>query len=116
TDRNVNAVKWTVIFIALLFRGFVQARLTDDRVDRDRRFSGRAIANDKLALPTTNRNHRVDRHNPGLHRLADAAALDHARRDFFERIKCFGFDFALAIERLSYRIDHATEQSLSDGS
>src|SRR5439155_23096038 len=90
---------------------FVQPCLTDDRVDRDRRFSGRAIADDQLALAAANWNHRVDRHDTGLHRLADAAALYHAGRDFFERVKCLRFDLTFAVERVSYGIDHATQQS-----
>src|SRR5205814_1574725 len=48
-----------------------------------------------------------------LHWLTDAAALDYPGRDFFQRIKCFRFDFALAIERFPKSVDHATEQPLS---
>ena len=35
-------------------------------------------------------------------------------RDFFQRIKCFRFDSALAIERLPQRVNDAAEQPLSD--
>ena len=76
-------------------------------------FAGGAIADDQLALAATDRNHRVDRHDAGLHRLTDAAALDDAGRDFFHRIKCFRFDSALAIERLAEGVDDATEQRLA---
>ena len=58
------------------------------RVDRDRRFAGCAIADDQLALAATDRNHRVNGHDAGLNRLIDAPALDDARRNFFQRIKC----------------------------
>ena len=93
---------------------FVQTRLADDGVDRNGGFAGRAIADDQLALAATDRNHRVDRHDAGLHRLIDAAALDDARRNFFQRIKCFGFDRSFAIERLAERVHHAAEQRLAD--
>ena len=64
-------------------------------------FAGGAIADDQLALTAADRNHRVDRHDAGLHRLADALTLDDARRDLFHRIGSFRFDRAFAIERLA---------------
>ena len=51
--------------------GLVDARLVDDRVDGDGRLAGGAVADDQLALAAADRNHRVDRHDAGLHRLAD---------------------------------------------
>jgi len=42
------------------------AALVDDRVDRDRRLTGRAIADDEFALAAPDRNQRVDRADAGL--------------------------------------------------
>ena len=114
TNRDIDAIKRTIIFLAGFLGGFVQARLTDDRVDRDRRFAGRAIANDQLALTAADRNHRVDRHDASLDRLAHAFTFDDAGRDFFERVKCFALDRSLVVERLAERINYATEQSFAD--
>ena len=111
TDRDVNAIERPIILQLPVLRRLVQTRLADDGVDRDRRFAGRAIADDQLALAATDRNHRVDRHDAGLHRLADALALDDAGRDFFQRIKRLRFDRALAIERLAERVHDAAEQA-----
>ena len=47
----------------------------------------RTVADDQFALAAADRNHRVDGHDAGLHRLADGFALDDAGRDFFDRIK-----------------------------
>ena len=45
----------------------VAAALVQDRVDRDRGLAGRAVADDELALATTDRGHRVDRLEPRVH-------------------------------------------------
>jgi hypothetical protein len=42
----------------------VLALLVDDRVDRDRRLAGLAVADDQLALAAADRHHRVDRLEP----------------------------------------------------
>ena len=70
-DRDVDAVERTIVLVAGRFGRFVQPRLADDRVDADGRLAGRAVADDQLALAAADRNHRVDRHDAGLHRLAD---------------------------------------------
>jgi hypothetical protein len=71
------------------FGGLVDARLVDDRVHADGRLAGGTVADDQFALAAANRNHRVNRHDAGLHRLADGFAFDDAGRDFFDRIKAF---------------------------
>src|SRR5207253_7554842 len=82
TDRDINAIKRPIIFVAFVLRGFVQTRLTDDGVERDRRFSRRAVAYDQFPLTAADRNHRVDGHDACLDGLANTAALDHTRRNF----------------------------------
>ena len=51
---------------------------------------------------------------PGLHRLAHAASLDDARRDFLQRIKRFGLDRTFAIDWLPERVDDAAEKRFAD--
>ena len=114
TDCDINAVKRTIIFLLRVFGRLVQPRLTDDRVDRDGCFARGAVADNQLTLAATDRNHRVDRHNAGLHRLTDATPLDHARRNFFQWIKRFGFDRPLAIERLTNGVNDAAEKRFAD--
>src|SRR5205085_4050943 len=53
---------------------------------------------------TAYRNHRINCHNTGLDGLTDTATFDHARCDFFERIKGVGLDWTFAIQRLAQRI------------
>ena len=93
----------------------IQARLVDDRIDADGGLAGGTVADDQFALAAANRNHRVDGHDAGLHRLADRFALDDAGRDFFNRISGFGFDRAFAVDRLAEGIHHAAEQAFADG-
>ena len=52
--------------------------VVDDRVDRDRRLAGLAVADDQLSLAAADRDHRVDRLQAGLHRFVDGLALDDA--------------------------------------
>ena len=63
----------------------VLALLVDDRVDRDRRLAGAAVADDQLALALADRDQRVDRADTGLQRLLDRLALDDARRGVLDR-------------------------------
>ena len=114
-DRDVDAVERPVVRVAGRFGGLVQPRLADDRVDADGRLAGRTVADDQLALAAADRNHRVDRHDAGLHRLADRLAADDAGRDLLDRIGDVALDRALAVERLAERVDDAAEQPLADG-
>ncbi len=113
-DGDVDAIERSMVLQPAFFASFVQTRLANDRVDRDRRFSRGAIADDQLTLTAADRNHRVDRHDPGLDRLADAFSFDHTRRNFFERISRFRFDRAFAVERLAEGVDDAAEQRFTD--
>src|SRR5205807_5823177 len=112
SNGDVNAIERPVIFVPGILRCLVQTSLTDDGIDADRGFAGGAIADNELALAPANWNHRINCHDTRLHWLTDAAALDHPGRDFFQRIKCFRFDFSLAIERFPEGVDDATEQPL----
>ena len=59
-------------------------------------------------------NHRVDRHDARLHRLADRAPADDPGRELFDGIRRVARDRALAVERRAERVDDASEQALAD--
>ena len=77
-------------------------------------FPGAAVADDQLALPPADRDHRVDRLEPGLERLVHRLALDDARRLELERARLGRGDRALAVERVAERVDHAAEEPVAD--
>ena len=108
-DRDVDAVQ------LLLFVGAgVDALLVDEGVDRDRGLAGLAIADDQLALATTDRHERVDRLQARLHRLADRGARDDAGCLHLDAATLGRLDRALAIDRVAEAVDHAAEQRLAD--
>src|SRR5207342_3638442 len=100
-DRDVDALNAGVL-------------LVDDRVDRHGGLAGLAVADDQLALATSDRDHRVDRLVAGLHRLVDRLAPDHARGNGFNRGRELGFDRALAVDRFAECVDDAAEQFRTD--
>src|SRR5204863_9448253 len=89
--------------------------LVEDRVDRDGRLAGLAVADDQLTLAAPDRRHRVDGLDAGLQRLLDALTLNYRRRLQFQRAADVGLDVALAVDRLAQRVHHATEESVADG-
>ena len=93
----------------------VLVAVVDDRVDRDRRLAGLTVADDQLSLATADRDHPVDRHQPGLHRLGHRLALDDSRRFELGRTGLIGGDLTLVVERAAERVDQAAEQVVADG-
>ena len=91
----------------------VAAPLVDDRVHGERGLSGRAVADDELALPAADRGQRVDRLDPGLQRLFDRLPADDAGRLELERAPLVRLDGALAVEGGPKGIDHAAEQGFA---
>ena len=65
------------------------ALLVQDRVDRDRRLAGLAVADDQLALTAADRRHRVDGLDAGLHRLVHGLAA-HDRGAWISRRRSIG--------------------------
>ena len=114
-DRHVNGIERPEIRIATLKPLTVDARVVDDGVDADRRLAGLPVANHQLTLAAADRDHRVHRHDAGLHWLAHRLALDDAGRDFLHRIICLGGDVALAVDRPAKRVHHAAKQRLAHG-
>src|SRR5262249_6327855 len=80
------------------------------RGDCYRRLARRAVTDNQFALAAADRDHRVDRYDAGLDRLADALPFDDARGDFFEGIKGFGLDRALVVQWLADRVHNASEK------
>src|SRR5690606_28517052 len=74
TDGNVDVDNAGVLLV-----------LVDHRVDCDGGFTSLAVADDKFALATANRDHRIDGNNSGHHWFVNVLALQHTRSDFFGR-------------------------------
>ena len=88
--------------------------LVEDGVDRDRGLAGLAVADDQLALAAADRHQRVDRLEPGLHRLVHRFARDDARRlDLDPRAGDVG-QRPLAVDRVAEPVDHPAEQAAAD--
>ena len=100
-DRDVDADQVLVLVV-------------DDRVDRDRRLAGLAVADDQLSLAAADRDHPVDRHQAGLDRLLDRLALDDAGGFELGRTGLRGVDVALVVERPPERVDQPAQQLLAD--
>ncbi len=113
-DRHVDAVERTIGLVAGGSRGRVEARLADDRVDANGRLAGRTVADDELALTAADRDHRVDRHDSCLHRLADWPSPHDPRRDLLDRIRDVARDRSLAVQGLPEHIHDPAEQPLAD--
>ena len=92
----------------------VRALLVDDRVDRDRRLAGGAVADDELALAAPERKERIHHENAGRDRLGDERAIDDRRRRPLDRMERLRRDRLVAVERPPERIDDAAEQSRPD--
>jgi hypothetical protein len=97
TDGNVHAEH-------------VLSALIDDGVDSNGRLAGLTIADDELALTTTDRNHRVDGLEARLHRLFDRLTLHDAGSLELDAAAFLGIDRALAVDRISKSVDNATHE------
>ena len=89
--------------------------LVDDRIHRDGGLAGLAVADDKLALPAADGDHRVHGQDAGLHGLFDGLAIDDAGRLELHRARALGLDGALAVDGHAERVHHAAEQGLARG-
>ena len=55
------------------------ALLVDDRIEGDSGLTSLAVANDELALSTSDCEHRIDRLDTGVHRFFDWLAINNTR-------------------------------------
>src|SRR5438067_1577983 len=92
----------------------VLALLVDDRVDGDGRLSRLPVADDQLALTAADGNHRVDRLDAGLQRLAHALALHDAGRLDFDLACLLRGDRPLPVDRLAERVHDAADHRGAD--
>src|SRR6478672_1192272 len=95
--------------------GLPVALLVDDRVDRDRRLAGLAVADDELALAAADRRHRVDRLDAGLQRLVHRLALHDIGRLQLEGATRVGLDLAEAVDLVAERVDDAAAEVVAGG-
>src|SRR5262249_43166110 len=89
--------------------------LIDDGVDRDGGLAGLAVADDQLALAATDRHHRVNRFQTGLNGLLDRLSIDDAGRQPLNRGRLLGDDRTLPVDRLTKRVDDATQKLVANG-
>src|ERR1700730_14158607 len=108
-DRDVDAIQ-----LDLLVAGGIERLLVQDGVERDRGLAGLAVADDQLALAAADRDQRIDRLQPGRHRLVDRLARNDAGRLDVDTLAFRRLDRSLAVDRIAERIDHAAEQALAD--
>ena len=114
-DGDVDGVDRAEVGVARGEADAVGVGLVDDGVDRDGGLAGRAVTDDELALAAADRDHGVDGHDAGLHRLVDGLAGDDARGDLLDGVALGGDDRALAVERVAEGVDDAAEEALADG-
>ena len=93
----------------------VLALLVQDCVNGDGGLTSLTVADDQLALTTTDRNHGVDGQNAGLHGLMHGLAVDNARSLELNGARTLGLDLTLAVQRHTQRIHHAAKQGLAGG-
>ena len=94
--------------------GDVAALLIQDRINRDSRLAGLAIANNQLTLAATNRDQRINRLQSGLHGLGHRLSFDDARGLDLNTTILARDNFALAIDGLSESIHDAATQFGTD--
>src|SRR6185312_9253577 len=110
TDGDIDAIK-----LGLFVSAGVDAFLVDDGVDRHSGLAGLAVADDQLALAAADRDQGVDGLQARLNRLMYRFARNDAGRLDVDAA-AFGdvLEFALAVDRIAQRIDHAAQEALAD--
>ena len=92
----------------------VAALLVDDAVESDCGLASGAVADDKLALPATDGNHRVDCLDPGLNRRVNGASDSHVGGNDFNFSRAARVDGALAVDGLPESVHDAPDKLLAD--
>ena len=87
--------------------------MVDDRVNGDGGLPRLTVADDQLALATTDRDHAVDGLDAGLQRLFHRLAFDHAGGDAFQREVIAGFNRALAVNGTTEGINDTSDKRLT---
>src|SRR5207302_7970844 len=93
----------------------VAALLVDDGVQNDGGLARLPVADDQFALAAADGNHRVDGLDAGLQGLANRLAVHDAWRDALDGVALLGSNRSLAVEWHAQRIDHASDERVSNG-
>src|SRR5262252_1631161 len=107
-DRHIDAIE-----LDLLVAAGVERFLVEDGVERNGGLAGLAVPDDQFALPAADRDQRIDRLEPGRHRLMHRFARNDAGRlDVHPLARAR--DRPLVVDRIAERIDHPAKQALAD--
>ena len=105
-DGHVDTVDWLASLVVLT--------LIDDGVDSNSGFANLSVTNDKLALSTTDGNHRVDGLETSLQRLVHWLTEDDTRSLALKRqADALAVDVAASVDGLGQDIDDTSQQSLT---
>src|SRR5262249_18422582 len=88
--------------------------LIDDRINGNRGFTSLAIADDQLALSSSDRDHCIDCFDSSLQRFAHRRAINNSGSNSFYSRKLLRNNRAFSIEWFPNRIDDASDQSVSN--
>ena len=87
--------------------------LVQNGVDRDGRFARLSIAENQFALPTSDRNERIDNLQSRLQRHDYGRAVHDGRRRALDRQALVPRHRAFAVKRFAQRVDHPSQQTVS---
>ena len=89
--------------------------MVDDRVDSNCGLASLTIADDQLALTTTDRHHRVDRFKTCLQWLFNGLSINYTWCDAFYRTVVLSNNWTSIIDWIAEHIDYATDKRIADG-
>src|SRR5690606_168200 len=117
TAKRLNHVNDSRLLLSdsYVYAFYAIALLVNDRIDRNSGFTCLTVTNDQLALSAANWNHRVNRFNPGLHRLMNRFPVDNTRRIVLNRTEFCRCDRSFSVDRLAKRVHDAAQQGISNG-
>ncbi len=89
--------------------------LVDHGVDSDGRFTSLAVANDQLALATTDRYDGVDSHQTGHQWFMNRFTGQDTRGRAFDAATQLGFDWFTTVKSIPQWINHPADQFRANG-
>ena len=91
------------------------AFLVDDRIQGDGGFAGLTVADNQLALASTDGDHGIHTLETGLQRLLDGLSLGDAGSIGLDQTLGRSLETGTAVNRFTKRIDHASQDIISYG-
>ena len=88
--------------------------LIQNRIHRNRRFTGLTVADDQLTLSTADRKHGINRQNSGLQRNSDGFTLHDTRRLLLDRAIPGRCDLSFPVNGSSQRINDSSKKGISN--